>query len=114
MGKAYRHIENIIRGSKFGFTWIGGSAGDTHDWTGVSVSMRIINTSDDSQVEILSPTVTTSGDNDEIVTAVFTKSDTSSWPTGTLKGDIDVSGEPTLGNHTPVEVIFYVTADITT
>jgi len=111
--RPYRHKEDLIRGDAFSFTWIGGYAGDTFDWSSVTISMKIINTSDDSTVATLTPVVATSGDSNEIVTAVFSVADTSAWDIGLLKGDIDVSGEPTLGTHTPVVISFYVEADIT-
>jgi hypothetical protein len=114
MGKPFKHSENLTRGDKFSLTWTGGEAGDSWDWSSVAISMKIIDTSDNSTVATLSPTTGLSGDSNEIVTAAFNVADTSAYPTGTLKGDIEVSGEPTLGTHTPVEVTIYVTADITT
>jgi hypothetical protein len=113
MASPYRHGINLIRGDKLEFNWQGEVDGENHDWTSVSVSCRIIDTSDDSQVAIVTPTLATSGDNDEVVTATFSVADTSAYPTGKLRGDVEVSGTA-LGVFTPVVFLFYVTADTTT
>ena len=113
MASPYRHSINLIRGDKLEFNWQGEVDGANQDWSSVAISCRIIDTSDSSEVAVLSPTVVTSGDNDEVVTASFSVSDTSAYPTGKLKGDVEVSGT-SLGIFTPVVFYFYVTADTTT
>lgn len=108
----YRHRINLVRGVKLIFTWQGEEDGVNHDWSAAVVSCKLIDTADSSAVATITPTVGTSGDNDEIITAVFSVDDTSAYPIGVLKGDIEVTGTA-LGTQTPVIVYIYVTADTT-